>query len=216
LWTQETGFVLLRDLLVSEYGLGEELDGWWLDGVYDMTDDGRFLAGRATNPDGEAEAFLVELSPDLPGDFNRDGQLDALDIDELSVVVREGSHPKRYDLTDDDLVDGDDRDVWVHELKRTYFGDANLDGEFNSSDMTQVFAAGKYESDNYANWSHGDWDGDGLFDSSDMVTAFVDAGYEKGPRATVATVPEPTSVLLLILGTLSVLVARGAILVSAD
>ena len=31
LWTQETGFVSLQDLLVNEYGLGEELEGWSLD-----------------------------------------------------------------------------------------------------------------------------------------------------------------------------------------
>ena len=74
------------------------------------------------------------------------------DIDELSAVVREGTHPKQFDLTNDDLVNGDDRVAWVHELKRTYFGDANLDLEFNSSDMTQVFAAGKYETGEAAGW----------------------------------------------------------------
>ena len=36
-----------------------------------------------------------------------------------------------------DLVNGDDRLVCVNKLKRTYFGEANLDLEFNSSDLTQ-------------------------------------------------------------------------------
>ena len=31
LWTQETGMVSLQDLLVSDYGLGEALEGWWLE-----------------------------------------------------------------------------------------------------------------------------------------------------------------------------------------
>ncbi len=78
---------------MSDYGLGDALEGWWLDGVHDITNDGRFLVGRGINPDGEAEAFLVDLSPNLPGDFNANGQLDALDIDELSAVVQEGTTP---------------------------------------------------------------------------------------------------------------------------
>ena len=99
----------------------------------------RAFSRRTGDQPGRAstEAFLVDLSPNLPGDFNADGQLDALDIDELSAVVREGSHTKRFDFTDDELVNDDDRAMWVHELKRTYFGDANLDGEFNSSDFTR-------------------------------------------------------------------------------
>ena len=93
--------------------------------------------------------------PNLPGDFNADGQLDVLDIDELSTVVREGSHTKRFDVTDDGLVDDDDRAMWVHELKHTYFGDANLDGQFDSGDFTHVFAAGKYETGEDAGWARG-------------------------------------------------------------
>ena len=139
-----------------------------------------------------------------PGDFYSDGQLDAMDIDELSMVIRLGTHSKRYDLTDDDLVNEDDRAMWVHELKHTYFGDANLDGEFNSSDMTQVFAAGKYETGEEGGWANGDWSGDGFFSSRDMVAAFVDGGYEKGPRTDAVAVPEPTSVLLLVTGLVGV------------
>jgi hypothetical protein len=93
---------------------------------------------------------------------------------------------------------------WVHDLADTYFGDADLNAEFNSSDMVQVFAGGKYETGEDAGWAQGDWDGNGLFDSSDMVTAFVDGGYEKGPRANAAVVPEPTSVLLLVMGLIAV------------
>ena len=80
------------------------------------------------------------------------------------------------------------------------FGDADLNGEFNSSDMVQVFAAGKYETGESAGWSNGDWNGDGLFDSSDMVTAFADGGYEKGPRTGAVVVPEPGTALLLATG----------------
>ena len=195
LWTAATGMVSLQDVLVNDYGLGKELEGWSLSSVYDITDDGRFLVGHGTHG-----TFLVDLSPNLPGDFNADGRLDAADIDELSVVVREGSHPERFDVTDDDLVNNDDRAMWVHELKHTYFGDANLDGEFNTGDFVQVFEAGKYETQQYAGWAEGDWNGDGVFDTGDFVIAFEDGGYERGLPVHTVVVPEPSSVLLVIAG----------------
>ena len=74
--------------------------------------------------------------------------------------------------------------------------DSNLDLEFNSADMVQVFVAGKYEKDEDAGWEEGDWDADLRFNSADMVAAFVSGGYEKGQKppqqaAAVSAVPEP-------------------------
>ena len=61
--------------------------------------------------------------------------------------------------------------------------------------------AGKYETDQAAVWSQGDWNGSGKFDSGDFVDAFADGGYEVGnPPAAVSAVPEPSSLVLLILG----------------
>ena len=50
-----------------------------------------------------------------------------------------------FDLNDDGVVNYADREVWVNDLKNTWIGDANLNGEFNSGDMVQVFSRGKYE-----------------------------------------------------------------------
>lgn len=33
----------------------------------------------------------------------------------------------------------------MEDLKNTYFGDATLDGEFNSGDFVAAFTAGQYE-----------------------------------------------------------------------
>ena len=93
----------------------------------------------------------------------------------------DGATVPELDLDDDGHVDHQDHRVWVKVLKHTWFGDANLDGEFNSGDMVQVFVLGKYETGEEASWAEGDWNGDGFFDSSDMVAAFADGGYEKGP-----------------------------------
>ena len=96
----------------------------------------------------------------------------------------------------------------VHDDYNTWMGDANLDGEFNSSDLIVVFQGGVYETGAAALWADGDFDGDGVFASGDLVAALQDGGYEAGPRAAVAAVPEPSSCILLALGMLLVLKRR--------
>jgi hypothetical protein len=56
------------------------------------------------------------------------------------------------------------------ELTQTWIGDANLDGEFNSSDLLHVFQTGQYEDveNGNSNWSTGDWNTDGDFASADL------------------------------------------------
>ncbi len=99
--------------------------------------------------------------------------------------------------------------VWVHDVYKSFLGDSNLDGEFNSTDFVSAFQSGEYEDDVQQNssWATGDWDLDGEFDSSDFVLAFQDGGYEKGPRVD-ALVPEPASQLLGVLLTFALLATR--------
>ena len=141
----------------------------------------------------------VLLRVSLPGDFNNNGQLDAEDIDLLSAAVRQGGGAASFDLNQDGAVNDGDRVVWIDDLKHTYVGDSNLDGEFSSTDLVAVFTVGEYEDSIAANsgWADGDWDGNGDFDSSDFVAAFTAGGYELGPRAAVSAVPEPSSFILL-------------------
>lgn len=130
----------------------------------------------------------------LAGDYDGDGALTAADIDALTEAVQTGATGAEFDLNGDGSVSNADRTVWVEELKNSYFGDSNLDGEFNSADFVAVFTLGQYEDGvaNNSTWAGGDWNGDGEFDSSDFVAAFTAGGYEQGPRAAVASVPEPT------------------------
>jgi hypothetical protein len=109
-----------------------------------------------------------------------------------------------FDLNDDSLVDAADRVVWIADVKQTYVGDANLDGEFNSSDFIFALASGEYEDGVEANsgWSTGDWNGNAEFDSSDLVNALQAGGYEAGPRAATRSVPEPAVAMLLSCGAL--------------
>jgi len=135
------------------------------------------------------------------GDFDGNGLLTAGDLELLSEEIRAGTNDPALDLNADALVDTSDRDAWVHDLKSTYFGDANLDGEFNSGDLIAVFQAGKYEDSDPMNatWATGDWNGDADFDSGDLILAFQDGAFEQGPRAAVATVPEPSGLAIMLI-----------------
>lgn len=137
------------------------------------------------------------------GDFDGDGTLGFSDINMLSRAARSRWKEPQFDLNQDGVLNGLDVERWVHEKKMTYFGDADLNGEFASSDLVNVFAAGEYEDDMKLNsaWSTGDWDGDGDFTTSDFVLAFEEGGYEQGARVT-QTVPEPLDLGGAILGLL--------------
>ena len=73
-----------------------------------------------------------------------------------------------------------------------------------------VFGAGEFEDTIAGNstWATGDWNGDGDFNSSDFVAAFAAGGYEMGKRPSVAAVPEPTSIITLIIGMMVVGLCR--------
>ena len=134
-----------------------------------------------------------------PGDFDGNGVLDADDIDALAAAIRAGDNSSIYDVNGDAIVDVEDHRVWVEELRSTWFGDANLDGEFSSNDFVLIFTSGEFEDGIPGNstWADGDWNGDGEFSSSDFVSAFVSGGFEVGPRQVVADVPEPTALGLI-------------------
>jgi hypothetical protein len=170
-------------------------------------------------PYGAIDGFLFSTSPDLlmtytqeqldqffltgqmnvPGDFDGSGGLNVADVNLLNGVIAATTNEARFDLNADNLVNGTDLTVWVKTLRKTWFGDANLDGEFNSSDLVVVFTAGKYEQNISATWDEGDWNADLRFDSGDMVAAFTEGGYEKGPLAA-SPVPEPSGWMLHIIG----------------
>jgi hypothetical protein len=164
-----------------------------------------------SNDSGQFDGVLDFLSitpfSDILGDFSGNGILDAADIDLLSAQVRSNTNDQLYDLNSDSVVNDLDRQTWVHDLKQTYFGDADLSGAFDSADLVRVLAFGEYEDGVEWNstWLAGDWDGDGDFTSGDLVVALADGGYEA--RAA-AAVPEPAAVLLTMTAAAVVLALR--------
>jgi len=61
IWDETHEMRDLRDVLVSEYDLGDALTGWTLDEAHAISPNGRFIAGEGTNPSGQGEAWVVDL-----------------------------------------------------------------------------------------------------------------------------------------------------------
>jgi hypothetical protein len=97
----------------------------------------------------------------------------------LCEAVNGQAIPGNGDLDGNQQIDFDDVVYLVTTLLGTTFGDANLDGIFNSTDLVQVFRAGEYEDSLQQNstWETGDWDCDGEFGTSDLILAFQFGGY---------------------------------------
>lgn len=155
-----------------------------------------------TGSDDERRVSLLRITrTDVPlGDLDYSQSLDVADVDILVSKLQIGSQYHNYDLNADEQVDSRDLDLWVHDLAKTYYGDANLDGQFDSADLVQIFTFGSYENRSAdATWSTGDWNADGLFGSADLVLAFQNGGYDAGPRAErTAAVPEPSTFIVFL------------------
>ena len=153
-----------------------------------------------------------------PGDFVVDGMLNPKDLRKLDVALSRGSKLDVFDLDGNGQFEAADRLYWIEELWGSFVGDANVDGEFNSSDMVAVFQLGEYEDQmpENSNWQSGDWDGDRDFSTSDMVLAFQRGGYEQGLRGALNGVPEPSSLALLLTAVFMLSAFRGTRKTPAD
>ncbi|MCA9168002.1 MAG: hypothetical protein KDB23_10055 [Planctomycetales bacterium] len=144
----------------------------------------------------------------VAGDYNGDGMLDIDDLELLTNAINTGSPDRQFDADQSGAIDRLDRLYWVRELKRTWIGDADLNGQFDTHDIVTVVRTGKYESIEAATWTQGDWNGDGTFGSGDFVAAFDDGGFELGTRGSVVAVPEPSAIVLSLTGCLLGLCSR--------
>jgi len=206
-WTSSEAFELLSD-------------GQWHHVSFPVAEAALFNAqGRATYEEVISDVLRVMLRHDVGGpspvgtpiaaqlgldnimlvkalDFNGDNKLDVADVDLMLQEIKAGTHSSEFDLNADQLVDSQDLTLLVTgpENLNTYIGDADLDGEFGTSDLVAVFEAGEYEDDLMMNstWTTGDWNGDAEFGTGDLVAAFEDGGFERGPRMAAQAVPEPT------------------------
>lgn len=144
---------------------------------------------------GDSSYAIDVVEPGSFCDVNGDQVCDASDIDAISNAVRTGSFSESLDLNLDGQLDTIDRERFVRAGMGSLYGDSDLDGRFDSSDLIVAFKAAKYERFADAGWADGDWNGDGRFDSGDLIFALTNSSYVasaesasgEGPQ----TVPEP-------------------------
>jgi hypothetical protein len=194
-----TELVITDSGLVNVFGFDLQSANNQLSGF--LSDGSPFIWDVETRDSGQV--VIHELPPPArPGDYNRNDVVDASDVDILTYGIAGVSSYEPFDLDQSGVVNMADRTTMVVGLLGTWFGDANLDGEFDTADLVAVFQAGEYEDDRVANsgWATGDWNGDFEFDTEDLTLAFQDGGFEMGPRAPANMIPEPTSLSALLAG----------------
>ncbi|MCA9147648.1 MAG: DUF5050 domain-containing protein [Planctomycetales bacterium] len=160
--------------------------------------DGRFIEDVLYASRSSIRDIAFDYRAAVYGDFDRDGQLDIDDVNSIARQFGELINRELYDLDGNQSVDARDQQYWIKNIRKTWIGDVNLDGRFDSQDIVAVFQAGEYEDQAVGNstWASGDWNGDGDFSTKDLVLAFQDGGY--GPESVGAmAVPEPSSRLLI-------------------
>ncbi|HEY6565113.1 MAG TPA: dockerin type I repeat-containing protein, partial [Pirellulaceae bacterium] len=103
------------------------------------------------------------------GDFDANGDFACADIDALIAQVVAGTHPPRFDLNGDGMVNAADVTTWLAHAgaaelpsEQPYLaGDANLDGVVDGSDFG-FWNANKFTSQ--AKWCAGDFTANGVID----------------------------------------------------
>ncbi|MCA9212626.1 MAG: VCBS repeat-containing protein [Planctomycetales bacterium] len=153
--------------------------------VVDLDGDGDNDVLSASAYDSKLAWYRNDTSTGSNGDVTGDGNVDVDDIDRLCRARLDGETDVIFDLNGDGIVSIDDTTHLVKNILNTGFGDANLDGIFNSTDFVTVFRAGEYEDAIVGNstWSEGDWNCDGEFTTRDLVTAFTGGSYVANARA---------------------------------
>lgn len=122
--------------------------------------------------------------PGLAGDVNRDGLLDAMDIDLLTAAIRSESADKSLDLDENEVVGGEDLGVLL-SLMGVLPGDADLSGTVDLLDLSRLAA----NFQGVGGWAMGNFNSDDRVDLLDLSTL---ASYFK--KSYGDTIPEPAGI----------------------
>jgi ELWxxDGT repeat protein len=158
----ETGTVLVEDLTGDSYGASPR--------EITVANDRLFVT--AGNEAFGTEMWVGTLGT-RQGDFDRNGLLELADIDALVAAIVSNTHPRPFDVTNDNRVTGQDLNLWLQLAGsanlgpgRVYLpGDANLDAVVDQFDF-EIWNTNKFIV--AAAWSRGDFNADGVVDGSDF------------------------------------------------
>lgn len=121
----------------------------------------------------------ISHSSARPGDFDDNQVVDIHDVELLCTEIQLQSTDPWFDVNLDQAVTLSDLALVLANVLDSDFGDSNLDGRFNPTDLIVVFTVNQYEDSIpfNSNWSTGDWNCDGEFDSSDLIVAFQSGAF---------------------------------------
>jgi hypothetical protein len=148
----------------------------------------------------------LSLSVDgsITGDFNDDGLLDVVDTDALVGEIVAGTNNPSFDLTGDGTVDTADLATWLsvgaehNGFAAAYLaGDSDLDGSVDSVDLNNLALSWQ---EDIARWSAGDFTADGSVNSADLNELALTWRESIPVGASRSPVPEPSSLLLFVVG----------------
>ena len=124
-------------------------------------------------------------------------------VGDLRTGVATSESTENFDLIDNDIIDAADITEWL-SLAATEIGydtpfsrgDINLDYDVDTRDLTAMIIGFTSAGGTGKTWNTGDTDGDGDVDSTDLTRAIINC---TSARNAAAAVPEPSSLLLLVL-----------------
>ena len=138
--------------------------------VLDVDGNGWEISNRIT---------VVAEATDVAGDLNYNGELDEGDLNIMAQNValipigHEFSEVQlRLDVNRDETVDVNDVHHWVTDLKSTFVGDANLDGEVKFDDFLALSANFGHA----GGWAEGDFDANGQVEFPDFLALSANFG----------------------------------------
>lgn len=146
------------------------------------------------------EAPVIQ-EPTVDNDFDDNGAVDVADINALCSEIAAMTNNAAFDLTQEGMVNGDDLQAFLDSTS-LLAGDADFDGNVAFLDFLAL--ANAFGS-NEATWSSGDFDCTGDVGFLDFLSLANNFGMS---AAAAASVPEPSSALLL-LGSLVCLVSAS-------
>lgn len=212
------------DIDASMGGVGEDGDGlnangapanddvWFLNAAAQTTDPLNFLPvwNWHTNPvDTEffasrphGEIKFVGRPDSVLGDFDGNGEWECLDVDALTADIAAGMNTAIYDMNGDNVVDEADLAEWLTVAGPQrglagpiLVGDANLDGTVDGTDFL-AWNTNKFSDPDIDAYCGGDFNASGFVDGQD----FLEWNTNKFTSSGISPVPEPSSILMLLVG----------------
>jgi hypothetical protein len=162
------------------------------------------VGGSTATFGGDITSITLFLPAPSTLDFNRDRNVDVLDLDLLVAELFIARIPPLFfDISHDGLVDKQDVTKWLSDaanhngFSEAYLsGDSNLDGSVDPADVNNLALSWQQD---VALWSGGDFTADGHVNSADLNTLALN-WRQSVPMAANASVPEPSAWLLTIIG----------------